>query len=111
LPDYSAARADQSNRGHIPTTTKWTTKGDIIKIGTTDVVIQENNEGSIFFGKSANTCKKEDTTTSKVVDPKYSMPRWCPLGLTQSQKRKLKRLRLKESKKKEAEKIFVGDHN
>jgi hypothetical protein len=34
------------------------TKGDIIKIGTTDVLIQENNEGPMIFGKSANTGKE-----------------------------------------------------
>jgi hypothetical protein len=45
-------------QGHIPTATKRMTKGDIIKIGTTDVVIQENNEGPMIFGKSANTCKE-----------------------------------------------------
>jgi hypothetical protein len=49
------------------------TKGDIIKLGTTDVVIQENIEGSMIFGKSANT-GEEDTAASKTADPKYSMP-------------------------------------
>jgi hypothetical protein len=42
----------QSDRGHkedISTSAKRTTKGDIIKIGTTDVIIQENNEGPMFF--------------------------------------------------------------
>jgi hypothetical protein len=34
------------------------------------------------------------------------MPRWCPSGLTRSQKQKLQRLRAKESKEKEVEKIF-----
>jgi hypothetical protein len=88
-------------RGHIPTTTKWTTKEDIIKIGTTDVVIQENNEGPMIFGKSANTGKEEDMAAIKTAEPKYSMPRWCASGLTRSQKRKLQRLRAKESKEKE----------
>jgi hypothetical protein len=58
LPDHSAVKADQSGRGHIPTATKRMTKGDIIKIGTTDVLIQENNEGPMIFGKSANTGKE-----------------------------------------------------
>jgi hypothetical protein len=71
---------------HIPTTSNRTTKGDIIKIGTTDVVIQENNEGPMIFGESADTSKKEDMTVNKTIDPKYSMPRWCPSGLTRSQK-------------------------
>jgi hypothetical protein len=89
FPDYSSAKADQSDRGHIPTTTERTTKKDINKICTTDIVIHENNEGPMIFGESANTNKKEDTTAIKIADPKYSMPRWCPSGLTRSQKRKL----------------------
>jgi hypothetical protein len=92
--------------GHIPTTTKRTTKGHIIKIGTTDVVIQGNNEGLMILGKSANT-GEEDITGSKTADSKYSMPRWCPSGLTRYEKRKLWRLRAKESKKKEAEKYLM----
>jgi hypothetical protein len=64
----------------------------------------------MIFGESANTNKTEDTTAFKIADPKYSMPRWCPAGLTRSQKRKLQRLRAKESQEKEAEKIFNGTH-
>jgi hypothetical protein len=85
-------------------------KGDIIKIGTTDVVVQQNNEGPMIFGESANTNKKEGTTVNKTADPKYSMPRWCPSGLTRSQKRKLQRLRAKKNQAKEAEKIFNDTH-
>jgi hypothetical protein len=43
----------------------------------------------MIFSESANISKKEDTTINKTADPKYSMPRWCPSGLTRSQKRKL----------------------
>jgi hypothetical protein len=93
----------------MPAATQRTTKKDIIKIGTTDVVIQEDNKGPMIFGESANTTKR-DTTTIKTADPKYSMPRWCPAGLTRSQKRKLQRLRAKESQEKEAEKIFNDTH-
>jgi hypothetical protein len=63
----------------------------------------------MIFGESANTTKK-NTVTIKTADPKYSMPRWCPAGLTRSQKRKLQRLRVKESQEKEAEKIFNDTH-
>jgi hypothetical protein len=80
------------------------------RLNTADVVIQENNEGPMIFGESANTTKKEDTTAIKIADPKYSMPRWCPSGLTRSQKRKLQRLRAKENQEKEAEKIFNNTH-
>jgi hypothetical protein len=110
VPEYSASKADQSGRRHIPAATERTTKKDVIKIGTADVVIQEDNKGSMIFGESANTTKKEDTTTIKTADPKYSMPRWCPAGLTRSQKQKLQRLRAKESQEKEAEKIFNDTH-
>jgi hypothetical protein len=96
--------------GHIPAATKRTTKKDIIKIGTADVIIQEDNEGPMIFGELANTTKQEDMSTIKTADPKYSMPRWCPAGLTRSQKRKLQRLRAKENQEKEAEKIFNDTH-
>ena len=64
----------------------------------------------MIFGESANTNKKESTTVNKIADPKYSMPRWCPSGLTRSQKRKLQRLRAKENQEKEAERIFNDTH-
>jgi hypothetical protein len=64
----------------------------------------------MVFGKSSNIGDEEDTTANKIADPKYSMPRWCPSGLTRSQKRKLQCFRAKESKKKEAEKIFNDTH-
>jgi hypothetical protein len=96
LPECSALKADISSRGHIPAVTERTTKKDIIKIGTADVIIQEDNEGPMIFGESANTTKKEDTTTIKTVGPKYFMPRWCPAGLTRSQKRKLQCLSKRE---------------
>jgi hypothetical protein len=96
--------------GHMPAATQRRTKKDIIKIGTADVVIHEDNKGLMIFGESANTTKKEDTATIKTADPKYSMPRWCPAGLTRSQKRKLQRLRARGSQEKEAEKIFNDTH-
>jgi hypothetical protein len=96
--------------GHTTTTSNRTTKGDFIKIGTTDVIIQEDDKGSMIFDESASTNKKENMTVNKTINPKYSMLRWCPSGLTRSQKRKLQRLRAKEIKEKEAEKIFNDTH-
>jgi hypothetical protein len=61
----------------------------------------------MIFEESA---KKEDTTTIKTADPKYAMSRWCPAGLTRSQKQKLQRLRAKENQEKEAENIFNDTH-
>jgi hypothetical protein len=60
--------------GHISIASKRMTEGDIIKIGTTDVIIKGNNKGPMIFGESTNISKKEDTTASKTTDPKYSMP-------------------------------------
>jgi hypothetical protein len=93
--------------GHIATASNSTIKKDVIKIGMIDVVVQQNNEGLMIFGESANTNKKEYTTVNKTTDPKYSMPRWCPSGLTRSQKQKLHRLRAKENREKEAEKYSM----
>jgi hypothetical protein len=93
--------------GHTATTSNSMKKGDAIKIEMTDVVVQQNNEGPMIFGESANTNKKEGTTVNKTADPKYSMPRWCPSGLTRSQKRKLQRLRAKENQEKEAKKYSM----
>jgi hypothetical protein len=64
----------------------------------------------MIFGESANTNKKEGIAVNKTTDPKYSMPRWCPSGLTRSQKRKLQRLRAKENQEKEAKRIFNDTH-
>jgi hypothetical protein len=94
----------------MPAATERTTKKGIIKIGTADVVIQKGSEGPMVFGESANTNKTKDTAAIKIADPKYSMPRWCPAGLTRSQNRKLQRLRAKEHQEKEAEKIFNDTH-
>jgi hypothetical protein len=53
----------------MPAATERTTKKDI-KVGTADAIIQEDNKGSMIFSESANTTKKEDTTTIKTADPK-----------------------------------------
>jgi hypothetical protein len=94
-----------------PTNAKRTINKDIIMIGTTDVVIQGNNEGPMIFDKSAKTDKGKDIeATSKTSDPKYSMLRWCPSRPTCSQKHKLQCLRAEENMKKEIEKIFNDTH-
>jgi hypothetical protein len=49
----------------MPAATERTTKKDIIKIGTTDIVIQKESEGPMIFGESANTTKKKIRLPSK----------------------------------------------
>ena len=49
--------------------------------------------------------------SSKSAADKYHQPRWCPSGLTHTQKRKLQRLRNKEKKEQEKEKMRDEDFN
>ena len=49
--------------------------------------------------------------SSKRAADKYHQPRWCPSGLTHTQKRKLQRLRNKEKKEQEKEKMRDEDFN
>src|SRR6185503_17476510 len=46
-----------------------------------------------------------EASSSKSAADKYHQPRWCPSGLTYTQKRKLQRLRNKEKKEQKAEKM------
>ena len=50
------------------------------------------------------TANNHEAGGSKVAD-KYHQPRWCPEGLTHTQKRKLQRLHNKEKREQEAEKV------
>jgi hypothetical protein len=86
LTDYSASKTDQSGRGAYTCSDQTNNKKGYHQNRSADAIIQES-EGPMIFGESANTNKIEDTTINKMADPKYSMPRWCPSGLTRSQKR------------------------
>jgi hypothetical protein len=51
------------------------TGGDIIKIGTIDVIIQGNNKGPMIFDKSSKTNEEKDTgATNKTVNPNTPFP-------------------------------------
>jgi hypothetical protein len=66
------------------------------KIGTTDAIIKGNNKEPMILGELAETNEeKGKVTTNKMSITKHTMPRWCPSGLTHSQKHKLQRLRAK----------------
>ena len=49
--------------------------------------------------------------SNKSAADKYHQPRWCPSGLTHMQKRKLQRLRNKEKREQEEEKLRDEDFN
>ena len=83
---------------------------DVVQISEVKVVVQDKGKGLMVFGKSVNSpaqksamANDHEASCSKVAD-KYHQPRWCPLGLTHTQKRKLQHLPNKEKKEQEAEK-------
>ena len=78
------------------------------------MVVQDKGKEPMVIDKSATssappvqkpfTANNHEASGSKVAD-KYHQPRWCPEGLTHTQKRKLQRLRNKEKREQEAEKV------
>jgi len=51
-------------------------------------------------------CSKECEKSIK-QDSKYLQPRWCPSGLSHTQKRRLQRMRKRESMEQQAEVVLV----
>jgi hypothetical protein len=87
-----------------------TTTDDVIKIDTSQVklggdfnrpIIIEDQVDTIMEGVTSD---REEEKANKVVDSKYLQPRWCPPGLTRTQKWKLQRLQFVEMREKEREK-------
>jgi hypothetical protein len=74
------------------------------------VKLGEEFNGPIIINDGADTIMEDvspdrgEEKTDKVVDSKYLQPRWCPLGLTRTKKRKLQRLRLAKMQEREQEK-------
>ena len=75
---------------------------------------QDAQEGPVIVEKPVNVSQKlvlandHEASSSNLKDQdkeKYFQPRWCPPGLTHTQKRRLQRLRRQEHKEKEAEKL------
>ena len=97
-----------------PEATPEKAKADtVVQIGKIKVVVQDKGKEPMVIDKSVTssappiqkpfTAKNHEASGSKVLD-KYHQPRWCPEGLTHTQKRKLQRLRNKEKREQEAEK-------
>ena len=88
-----------------------TTTDDVVKIGDVNVVVKDVGKKPMVFGKSAQTdfqkhvlANDHEASSSSSVS-KYHQPRWCPSGLSHSEKRKLQCLRRQEQKEQEAEKL------
>jgi len=78
---------------------------------------QDAQKGPMIIEKSVNISQKlvlandHEASSSDPKDQdkeKYFQPRWCPPGLTHTQKRRLHHLRRQEKKEKEAEKLREG---
>jgi hypothetical protein len=87
-----------------------TTSQDIIQIETMDVPIEKDSKRPVVLNNQVGTsAQKGSVATSdheaggSGSNSKYFLPRWCPPGLTHTQRRKLQRLRLREKKEKELE--------
>jgi hypothetical protein len=86
---------------------KRATTGDIIQIGTSQVMLSKEFDGSVVIDNLVDMVMEDaspdhgEEKTDKVVDSMYSQPRWCPPSLTRTQKCKLQRLRLMEMREKE----------
>jgi hypothetical protein len=87
-----------------------TTGEDIIQIGSMDVPIGENGKRPIVpYDKLVRSTPKvvaanDHEASGSSSNSKYFLPRWCPLGLTLIQRRKLQRLIFQEKREKELEK-------
>jgi hypothetical protein len=87
-----------------------TTTDNVIQIGTSQVKLDGEFNGLIVIDDQLDTVMEDvaldhrEEKANKVVDSKYLQPRWCPPGLTRTQKCKLQRLWLAEMWEKEQEK-------
>ena len=88
-----------------------TTTDDVVRIGDVNVVVKDVGKKPMVFGKSAQIdpqkqmLANDHEASSSGSASKYHQLRWCPLGLSHSQKRRLQRLRCQEQKEKEVEKL------
>jgi hypothetical protein len=90
---------------------KRTTSQDIIQIGSMEVPIAENGKRLIVPNNKVVTstlgmfaAANDHEASGSGSNFKYFLPRWCPPGLTRTQRRKLQHLRFQEKREKELEK-------
>jgi hypothetical protein len=86
-----------------------TTSQDIIQIGSIGVPIGEDGKRPIVPNNKVVTSTPEVAANNHEAsgsssNSKYFLPRWCPPGLTRTQRRKLQRLRFQEKREKDLEK-------
>ena len=87
-----------------------TITSDVVQISDVNVVVKDIEKRPMVFDKSVYPRNQKRVMTdnheaSSSSTDQYSQPRWCPPGLTDTQKRKLQRLRRQEQKEQEAERL------
>ena len=77
----------------------------VVQIGNIKVVVNEAGTRPMFLDKSVDTpvqrpimADDHEASSSSTTTSKYFQSRWCPSGLTRTQKRKLQRLRCQEKR-------------
>jgi hypothetical protein len=89
-----------------------TTTANVIQINTSQVKLNKEFDGPVFIEEQVDAVMEDvaldcgEEKTDKVVDSKYLQPRWCPPGLTRTQKHKLKCLWLVVMREKRRDKFF-----
>ena len=89
----------------------------VVQIGNIKVAVTESGTRPMVLGKSVDTSVQrpimadDHEASSSTTTSKYFQPRWCPSGLTHTQKRKLQHLRCQEKKGHEVEKLKAGQFN
>jgi len=93
-------------------------KADVIQIGEIEVPIRDTGKRPMDVDTSVDVPSQKpvmsndhEAGSSKGAADKYHQPRWCPSGLTHTQKRKLQRLHNKEKKEQEKEKMRDEEFN
>ena len=89
----------------------------VVKISNIKVAVNEVGARPMVLRKSVDTSIQrlimadDHEASSNTKISKYFQPRWCPSGLTHTQKRKPQRLRCQEKKGHEVEKLKAGQFN
>jgi len=90
----------------------------VVQIGNIKVAVNEAGTRPMVLRKSVDASVQRpivadyhEASSGNTTTSKYFQSRWCPSGLTRTQKRKLQRIRCQEKKGQEAKKLKVGQFN
>ena len=111
-------RIKEKKEGQKPVADLEKPKADVIQIGEIKVPKKDMGKKPMDIEELADVPSQKpvmandhEAGSSKSTADKYHQPRWCPSGLTHTQKRKLQCLRNKEKKEQEKEKMRDENFN